>query len=216
MSQIVVYYFALRALSWEPNHPSALSLCVHIFWPPNNLRWSIRLSLCWLGCDGYRGQPSSLHIHYAFSNMIYNVYSNALYKNEGMPRSVKRPFPSTHTNKLLPVLTLRSITSKASLNPQTQRRSSNRRPHWSLADVSPAVSTVCCWSCYFWATTDPPCSWTFLLPKKDNSSVDREDNVGEKRESPRGQNQSNRKPWVQRPGVWTTLQTDVVDIALSQ
>lgn len=103
--------------------------------------------LCWVFCGGHRGQPSSLHIHHPSSYMIYSVYTNALYVNEDVPRGVKRPFSSIHTqtNYCQQIRsTLSSVTSKGSLNPQTHCRTSlSALPTSSPSGVS--VSSV--WSC---------------------------------------------------------------------
>ena len=44
---------SFRALSWESNYSSELSLCVHILWPPNILRWFVRLF-----CGGLAESPA--------------------------------------------------------------------------------------------------------------------------------------------------------------
>lgn len=121
---------------------SCVSDCCILFCSPVHQTF-----LRWVFCGGYRGQPSSLHIHHTSSYMIYNVYTNALYMNEDMPCGVKRPFSSIHTqtNYCQQIrLTLSSITSKGSLNPQTRCRTSPS----ALPTSSPSgVSVPNVWSC---------------------------------------------------------------------
>lgn len=104
---------------------------------------TLRRGFC---CCGERGRPSSLRLHQRRSYVIYSVYTNAPDGNE----DVKRPRPSTHTNKSLPAdcvdLKERYATSVAeSTNTSWDVPagvSHRRLPLRRLADVPSAASDV--------------------------------------------------------------------------
>lgn len=112
--------------------------------------------LRWVLCCGWRGQPSSLHVHQPSSYMIYSVYTKALNKNEHMPCSVKRSFSSAHTNKLLPAHCIdfkggyvKSVAESTNTPWDVPVSASHhQRPLRSMADVPSAASDVyqrpCC------------------------------------------------------------------------
>lgn len=95
--------------------------------------------------------------------MIYNVYTNDLYKKEDMPCSVKRPFSSTHANKLLPAdcidfkeRNVKSVTESTNTSWDVPVSvSHHQQPLWSLTDVSStAENKICRRLCCFHSTDD--------------------------------------------------------------
>ncbi len=133
--------------------------------------------------------------------MIYSVYANALYKNEDMPCSVKRPFSSTHTNKLLPAdcidfqeCYVKSVSeSTNTLWDVPVSASHHQQPLWNLADLSSAASNICrqphCSHSAenLWVTTDlhfsEPSFFHSSRPALKDSSEKWEDKVWEKGKS---------------------------------
>lgn len=133
---------------------------------------AFRWRLGWVFCHGWRGQPSSLQIHRPPSYMIYCVYTNALYKNEDMLCSVKRPLSSANTNKLLPADCINF--QESGVHKHIVRRPRQRFPP-SAAPLEPCRRDVCSVhhllpSVLFplcrqalWVTTDPHFPPSFKL-----------------------------------------------------